>query len=558
MISPAIADGIAENKEKMIDALYPIMGGMISKYVTQAIKEMMETINRKIEQGFSLERYKRKVKARLTGVSETELLLEESTDATIFAMFIIHKETGLLVSEAHLESNEIGDVHMVASMASAIKDFINDWISHRSEEKEEIQILSYGNATLYIESAGSVYVIAFLNSEPDYEQRTQINNFFASLVKAYSGFFQNFNGDDSSKEVSELSKKMKTYLVKHANEQEGKAVSAQKRNPAKLIFAGLGVALLLYGGYEIKKIYEMNELQTRIASDTGEKVLVREDSGHYILSGALDDPEHFSRILEISHKSPLGENIETHLYLSLKGVEKVKQSALAAVAQEQKKLFSEHQMRFRSDLDRIRKEMDEKVSSLEKEQRKLKERLEVYSKKEAYLQDLLHIQEHIDTQLKEKLKGDPYYREKDRSLNFAPLQLFGPGESFPSQTKMAELTSSFEKYLSVLSLYKPYLEKIDISSFSDSKGDASSNMALTVERAQNIKSYLLTMPAVRQYDMGDLLRAVGRGEDDPIMVNGVEDYNASRRVVISFELNKEKIDKEIEDLLNETDKGNAE
>ena len=49
VISPAIAKEIADNKDTMIDALYPIMGGMISKYVTQAIKEMMETINKKIE-----------------------------------------------------------------------------------------------------------------------------------------------------------------------------------------------------------------------------------------------------------------------------------------------------------------------------------------------------------------------------------------------------------------------------------------------------------------------------------------------------------------------------
>jgi len=125
-VTPAISKGIAENKDTMIDALYPIMGGMISKYVTQAIKEMMDTINKKIEHGLSFNRYKRKAKAKLTGVSETELLMEESTDATITSMFVIHKESSLLIAEAHLENNEIDDAHMVASMASAIKDFINE------------------------------------------------------------------------------------------------------------------------------------------------------------------------------------------------------------------------------------------------------------------------------------------------------------------------------------------------------------------------------------------------------------------------------------------------
>jgi len=177
IISPAIAQGIADNKEQMIDALYPIMGGMISKYVTNAIKELMESINAKIDEGLSFERYKRKLKAKISGVSETELLLEESADARIKALLVIEKDTGLLIAAAQDKENEIDDPHIVASMASAIKDFVNDWMKS-AKDAQEVQLLSYGNATLYIESAGSVYLIAFLDAEPDHEQRKEINRFY--------------------------------------------------------------------------------------------------------------------------------------------------------------------------------------------------------------------------------------------------------------------------------------------------------------------------------------------------------------------------------------------
>ena len=158
-----------------------------------------------------MERVKRKVKSKISGVSETELLLEESGDAIISSMFVIHKETSLLIAEAHLENHQIDDVHMVASMASAIKDFINDWIEN-NETTNEVQLLSYGNATLYIESAGSVYVVAFLDSEPDHALRKEINTFFATLLKKYAAFFHDFDGDDSSEEVKALSDQMSHYL----------------------------------------------------------------------------------------------------------------------------------------------------------------------------------------------------------------------------------------------------------------------------------------------------------------------------------------------------------
>ncbi|HHD72584.1 MAG TPA: hypothetical protein ENL02_01505, partial [Epsilonproteobacteria bacterium] len=100
ILSTAVSREIASNKDAMIDTLYPIMGGMVSKYVSTAIKELIENINRKIDDGLSMERYKRKIKSRVTGVSETELLLQEISEAHILSLFVIQKESGLLISEA--------------------------------------------------------------------------------------------------------------------------------------------------------------------------------------------------------------------------------------------------------------------------------------------------------------------------------------------------------------------------------------------------------------------------------------------------------------------------
>jgi len=162
VISPSIAKEIEENQDKMVDILYPIIGGMISRYVTQSIRELMDSINHKIEDGLSIERYKRKMKAKITGVSESELLLEESSIAPIVSLFVIHKESGLLIAEATQESQAIDDPHMVASMASAIKDFINDWMqTHDTTQQSEVQLVSYGHATLYIEGAGSAILLHF-------------------------------------------------------------------------------------------------------------------------------------------------------------------------------------------------------------------------------------------------------------------------------------------------------------------------------------------------------------------------------------------------------------
>ncbi len=306
VIAPAISKEIANNKDVMIDSLYPIMGGMISKYVSQAIKEMLETINEKIEDGLSFDKYKRKLKSKITGVSETELLLEESSDVSISSLFIIQKESGLLIANAYLKDKEIDDPHMVASMASAIKDFINDWVqSHTS--KNEVQILSYGSATLYIESAGSIYIIAFLDSEPDHELRLKINHFFASLVKKYATFFQNFDGDDSAIEIQSLSKNMHEFLDINKAKSTLNNVD-DKISPMKylMIFVGMGFFITSMFYLDIK--YKEYIIESSVKEKAGYVIDVEMKNDSIILNGIvnkLEDSNIIEEILARHTKKPM-------------------------------------------------------------------------------------------------------------------------------------------------------------------------------------------------------------------------------------------------------------
>jgi len=302
VIAPAIGQEIENNKEVMIDSLYPIMGGMISKYVSQALKEMMESINEKIEDGLSVDKYKRKIKSKITGVSETELLLKESADAHISSLFVIHKESGLLIAEGHISDKEIDDPHMVASMASAIKDFINDWIQN-NESNNEVQILSYANETLYIESAGSVYLVAFLDKEPDSELRAKINDLFASLVSKYATFFQKFEGDDSTPEVKALSEKMTVYLQAQTKVKE-LSVSNNSQKPLKYIVGFLALFFVGYMVYLFNGWYSEYALEKEIKEKTGETVALKQTKDNIEVTGYVDSFAHAHQIETIiSQKS---------------------------------------------------------------------------------------------------------------------------------------------------------------------------------------------------------------------------------------------------------------
>ena len=553
-ITPAISKGISDNKETMIDALYPIMGGMISKYVTQAIKEMMETINKKIEQGFSFERIKRKAKSKITGVSETELLLEESTNARILSLFVIQKESSLLISEAHLENKEIDDAHMVASMASAIKDFINDWIEN-SDAENEVQLLSYGNATLYIESAGSVFIIAFLDREPNHEQRIKINTFFASIVKKYATFFQAFEGDDSASEVLNLSMEMEDYI--YASQPVNKD---KKKNPAKVIVVFLAVLLLGYGAYLFNGWYIQHTLEKKVLSQTGEDIEISKQDGYFILKGQVVSTDVIYKIEKII-KRHSKESIVNHLtvpttYLDerFKTVTHLGKGSLGEV--EKKLAFLEHN--FEKTVNGLQKKIVGLKSDLEgskvylsKLLKSTTDEITVLKEEKLALKKILEVKSEIFSRLDKAFGSEEYYSIDKHSLDFRTLSLFIAGDAVYKPNAIVKLTKVFEKYLSILVEYKEYLDAIIIEGHSDSSGMEEKNIALSKKRALSIKHYLERLKIVKQYHIQTYIKAVGYGSSKNIIIDGIEDKNASRRIEITFSLKEKKILNKLGEIIND-------
>ena len=528
-IAQSIALEIENNKDTMVDSLYPIMGSMVSKYVSQAIKELMQNINTKIDDGLSIDTYKRKIKSKMTGVSEMELLIQEGGQAIISSLFVIQKESGLLIAEAQLQDKEVQDPHMVASMASAIKDFINDWVNQH-ETQDEVQILSYGASTLYIESAGSVYVVAFLDKDPEYELRSKINAFFASIVSEYAPFFRTFEGDDSAKEIAKISAKMQKYLAL----QQPKIKPHKKQNYAKYFGYGLLFLYLIYLGYRGIIFYKESSLESKIMEQTGQQVSVHYENNHITLDGHVSNISQLNQIetitaqevkypiynyLSVSQKYLIDTEIQrlhTKLML-LSKISKIKDKELIA----QNKILSTRLQETNNVINKIKKNL--------------------FIETQSFGQKRDEIKIKIASSLEKVFEKNPFYKVTYQSLGFQDLNLFLAGHSKYNIKAMKVLQNNFEKYMEVLEAYSPYIERIVIEGHSDSRGEEAENIILSKKRALKVRSALLQTKTIKMYNMQSLLEIEVFGSQDIIKENGVENSNASRRIEIRFELKNSKV-----------------
>jgi chemotaxis protein MotB len=97
---------------------------------------------------------------------------------------------------------------------------------------------------------------------------------------------------------------------------------------------------------------------------------------------------------------------------------------------------------------------------------------------------------------------------------------------------------------------RPYLDRIIIEGHTDSDGGYLYNLELSQKRALAVMNYLLSLPIAQKYRLKKYLVASGRAYMDPILRNGVEDKEASRRIEIKFTLKNREQMYEIERILD--------
>ena len=190
-------------------------------------------------------------------------------------------------------------------------------------------------------------------------------------------------------------------------------------------------------------------------------------------------------------------------------------------------------------IDEKKTKYDELVANLQAQKAKIK--------------SLTGIKLQVVAALKAALGDKIDIDKKTGSLRLASNILFGSGDAALKPEAKVELEKAFEDYIGTLVTnpeIKPHLDKIIIEGHTDSVGSYIYNLNLSQKRALAVMEYLLTLDFTKKHNIQPLMTASGRAYQDAIMVDGVEDKNASRRIEIKFRLKNEDAMNEIEKVLD--------
>ena len=260
LLGPAIKEQVQTQKDDIVDALYPVMGNMISRYVSKSLEEMLFKINSQMQHGFSAKSIKRKIKAKITGVSETELLFNENANSDIRAIFLIHKDTGIVLAQAQNPNYAIHEPDMMASMMTAIRSFVNDCIS-QNDATQELGEIEYGGSKIILEASSHSYLAIMVEGASYQATSEKIRDVFGTIITKYGKNIREFEGDLDNFAQLHVDDELTTLLLNDTEEEEEENTKA-KIHPMLYI---LPLLLLSWIAYSYYTSYQ-NKTLTKTAS----------------------------------------------------------------------------------------------------------------------------------------------------------------------------------------------------------------------------------------------------------------------------------------------------
>lgn len=154
-ITQTLKEEIKNHKDEVVDALYPVLGKMIKKYVAQEIKLLSDKMNSQLS---FLSLWKRKFRSIFSGKKEKELMLEEMSLAKIQQVLLIEKDSGILKGSYSI--SHAMDEEMVSGMLTAIKSFVEDAFDQRNQS---LELIEYELYQIHIQSFATHYMAVVIS-----------------------------------------------------------------------------------------------------------------------------------------------------------------------------------------------------------------------------------------------------------------------------------------------------------------------------------------------------------------------------------------------------------
>lgn len=307
-VEQCIKQSVSQHTQDFADAIFPVMGPAIRKSINETFKALLQSINRSIEQSFSPKGIMWRIEAMRSGRPFAEIVLQKTLLYRVEQVFLIHRETGLLIQHLHQEGiGELGDSEAVSAMFTAIQDFIRD--SFSTDKKAELDSVELGEYVVWLERGPYAVLACVIRGIAPYDFRELMRTLLEFIHAKYHAELESFSGDNTPLEPCGL-------ILERALQSQQKTDTgrAQLYTLIALGMVGLAFAGLVFSSsYLYWQYYQRLHDYVQLLNNTPGIVVTSEQySRHGLTLHGLRDPlapapETFLGQFRLSH-----DDVQSH------------------------------------------------------------------------------------------------------------------------------------------------------------------------------------------------------------------------------------------------------
>ena len=191
----AIRSSIKKDRNVLVDALFPVMGPAIRKAIASALQGMIQSFNQILEHSFSLTGLRWRFEALRARKPFAEVVLLHTLVYQVEQVFLIHKDSGLVLQHVVGKSVVAQDPDLVSGMLTAIKDFMQD--SFGAKKEEALETLRIGERNVWIEQGDKAFVAAVIRGNPPMDLQSVLREAIVEINFKQRDELESFDGDTS-------------------------------------------------------------------------------------------------------------------------------------------------------------------------------------------------------------------------------------------------------------------------------------------------------------------------------------------------------------------------
>jgi len=284
-VESAIGESVRRNPRLIATAIFPVLGPAIRKAIAEALTGLVASINRTLEHSLSPRGLRWRLEAWRTGVPYAQIVLRHALVYRVEQVFLIHGDTGLLLSHVWAPDLPASDADLISGMLTAIRDFVADSFA-REREAGGLRRFCVGELTVMVEQGPQALIAAVVRGEAPEDLLTRLQDTLETIHLQLAGPLAEFDGDTASfaAALPLLEECLATVVATDQRRERGS-------RRAWLPWAvAAGVLLVVLGGLALRSRIRWNTGLARLRAEPGIVVTEAERGWRRSSLAGLRDP----------------------------------------------------------------------------------------------------------------------------------------------------------------------------------------------------------------------------------------------------------------------------